>query len=116
VIDLDPGMAFGSGTHASTQLVLEELQRLADDGLEPDRILDVGCGSGILSIAAVKRRCVRPTPWVNDETHQTGTSVRVARAARSDYPAFTFTFTFAFAFTFLTHLQLELLELARFVA
>jgi ribosomal protein L11 methyltransferase len=62
VIDLDPGMAFGTGTHASTQLVLEELQRLADDGLEPDRILDVGCGSGILSIAAVKRwpgaRCI----------------------------------------------------------
>jgi len=55
VIDLDPGMAFGTGTHASTRLVLEELQTLADEGLEPDRILDVGCGSGILSIAAVKR-------------------------------------------------------------
>ncbi|HET9993045.1 MAG TPA: 50S ribosomal protein L11 methyltransferase [Kofleriaceae bacterium] len=62
VIDLDPGMAFGTGTHASTRLVLEELQTLADAGLEPDRILDVGCGSGILSIAAVKRwpraRCI----------------------------------------------------------
>lgn len=54
-IDLDPGMAFGTGTHASTQLVLEELQVLADDGVVPDRILDVGCGSGILSIAAAKR-------------------------------------------------------------
>ncbi|MEP6864322.1 MAG: 50S ribosomal protein L11 methyltransferase [Deltaproteobacteria bacterium] len=62
VIDLDPGMAFGTGTHSSTRLVLEELQTLADGGLEPDRILDVGCGSGILSIAAVKRwpgaRCI----------------------------------------------------------
>ena len=62
VIDLDPGMAFGTGTHASTRLVLEELQALADAGLEPDRILDVGCGSGILAIAAVKRwpgaRCI----------------------------------------------------------
>jgi ribosomal protein L11 methyltransferase len=62
VIDLDPGMAFGTGTHSSTRLVLEELQALADGGLEPDRILDVGCGSGILSIAAVKRwpgaRCI----------------------------------------------------------
>ena len=55
VIDLDPGMAFGTGTHASTRLVLEELQTLADEGFAPDRILDVGCGSGILSIAAVKR-------------------------------------------------------------
>ncbi len=55
VIDLDPGMAFGTGTHASTQLVLEELQDLADRDITPGRILDVGCGSGILSIAAVKR-------------------------------------------------------------
>ena len=55
VIDLDPGMAFGTGTHASTQLVLEELQALADAGFAPDRVLDVGCGSGILAIAAVKR-------------------------------------------------------------
>jgi ribosomal protein L11 methyltransferase len=55
VIDLDPGMAFGTGTHASTRLVLEQLQVLADAGASPARILDVGCGSGILAIAAVKR-------------------------------------------------------------
>lgn len=55
VIDLDPGMAFGTGTHASTRLVLEEIQALADEGRVPDRVLDVGCGSGILAIAAVKR-------------------------------------------------------------
>jgi len=68
VIDLDPGMAFGTGTHASTQLVLEEIQALADRAREdpgdpaggrppaagPARLLDVGCGSGILAIAAVK--------------------------------------------------------------
>jgi len=54
-IDLDPGMAFGTGTHASTQLVLEEIQAVADRGEVPARILDVGCGSGILAIAAVKR-------------------------------------------------------------
>jgi ribosomal protein L11 methyltransferase len=55
VIDLDPGMAFGTGTHASTRLVLEEMQVLADAGFAPARVLDVGCGSGILAIAAVKR-------------------------------------------------------------
>ncbi len=54
-IDLDPGMAFGTGTHASTRLVLEEIQALADAGAAPVRVLDVGCGSGILAIAAVKR-------------------------------------------------------------
>jgi ribosomal protein L11 methyltransferase len=64
VIDLDPGMAFGTGTHASTRLVLEEIQTLADatGAAPPDRIADVGCGSGILAIAAVKRwpgaRCI----------------------------------------------------------
>ena len=55
VIDLDPGMAFGTGTHASTKLVLEHLQVMSDAGATPARILDVGCGSGILAIAAVKR-------------------------------------------------------------
>lgn len=52
-IDLDPGMAFGTGTHASTRLVLEELDRLSA-GTAPDRVLDVGAGSGILAIAALK--------------------------------------------------------------
>lgn len=55
VINLDPGMAFGTGKHASTRLVLEHMQVLADAGASPVRVLDVGCGSGILSIAAVKR-------------------------------------------------------------
>jgi ribosomal protein L11 methyltransferase len=55
VIALDPGLAFGTGTHASTRLVLEELQALADGGgPAPGRILDVGAGSGILAIAACK--------------------------------------------------------------
>jgi ribosomal protein L11 methyltransferase len=52
VIALDPGLAFGTGTHASTKLVLEELQALADRVAPPARVLDVGAGSGILAIAA----------------------------------------------------------------
>jgi ribosomal protein L11 methyltransferase len=55
VLDLDPGRAFGTGAHASTRLCLRELETLRDeDGLDAPRWLDVGCGSGILSIAAAK--------------------------------------------------------------
>jgi ribosomal protein L11 methyltransferase len=54
VLRLDPGLAFGTGTHASTRLVLEELQALADAGAAPARVLDVGTGSGILAIAACR--------------------------------------------------------------
>jgi len=54
VIHLDPGMAFGTGGHASTRLVLAELERLHDGGAVPARVLDVGAGSGILAIAAAR--------------------------------------------------------------
>jgi ribosomal protein L11 methyltransferase len=48
---LDPGMAFGTGTHPTTQLCLEALEDHLRTG---DFVIDVGCGSGILSIAAAK--------------------------------------------------------------
>lgn len=52
---LDPGLAFGTGTHPTTALCLEWLDALAVEGrLESKSILDVGCGSGILAIAALK--------------------------------------------------------------
>ncbi len=55
VLDLDPGMAFGTGLHPTTRLCLVALEWIAEQGrLEGARVLDVGCGSGILSIAAAK--------------------------------------------------------------
>lgn len=51
VVQLDPGLAFGTGTHPTTALCLEWL----DAHLAPgDRVIDYGCGSGILAIAAAK--------------------------------------------------------------
>jgi len=50
-IRIDPGMAFGTGTHPTTQLCLELLEKYAAPGND---FIDVGCGSGILSIGALK--------------------------------------------------------------
>lgn len=51
VIEIDPGMAFGSGVHETTRMCLELMQKYIKQG---DSVLDVGCGSGILAIAAAK--------------------------------------------------------------
>lgn len=54
LIHLDPGQAFGTGAHASTRLVLTGMQLLRDGGFQPRSFVDVGTGSGILAIAAVR--------------------------------------------------------------
>lgn len=51
IIDIDPGIAFGTGTHETTKLCIQALSRYGCSGR---RILDVGCGSGILAIASLK--------------------------------------------------------------
>lgn len=51
VIHIDPGTAFGTGMHETTQLCIRALRKYTKDG---DRILDVGCGSGILGMLALK--------------------------------------------------------------
>jgi ribosomal protein L11 methyltransferase len=51
VLTLDPGMAFGTGLHPTTQMCLQALEQLARPGIA---VLDVGTGSGILSVAAAK--------------------------------------------------------------
>lgn len=54
-LHLDPGLAFGTGTHPTTAMCLEWLDALAlEGGLDGAEVLDVGCGSGILAIAALK--------------------------------------------------------------
>ena len=53
---LDPGLIFGTGSHATTRMCLEALERLAGPG---KRVLDLGCGSGILAIGALVLGCAQ---------------------------------------------------------
>lgn len=71
VIEMDPGMAFGSGDHETTRLCLELLQKYMKSG---NTVLDVGCGSGILAIAADKLGADEVLALDYD-----GVSVKVAR-------------------------------------
>lgn len=52
VIEIDPGMAFGTGTHETTSLCMKLMEKYFGEFGENVKVLDVGCGSGILSIAA----------------------------------------------------------------
>lgn len=54
MIELDPGMAFGTGLHASTKLVMRVLERIARLCPAPQSVVDLGCGTGILAIATAR--------------------------------------------------------------
>ena len=83
-IELDPGLAFGTGTHATTALCLEWMDRRDLAGLS---VVDYGCGSGILAIAALKLGATEAAAIDNDPqaliaTHENAERNRVAASLR----------------------------------
>jgi ribosomal protein L11 methyltransferase len=66
VLWLDPGMAFGTGNHETTRLVVERLVTLAIKKGTHGRVIDAGCGSGILALSAVKIGFTRVAAFDND--------------------------------------------------
>ena len=65
VITVDPGNAFGTGTHATTALCVRAIEKYVKPG---DEVADVGCGSGILAICAIKYGAKSADATDNDET------------------------------------------------
>lgn len=80
VVRLDPGLAFGSGTHPTTALCLQWLDTLAAEGrLRDAAVLDYGCGSGILALAALKLGAASATGVDNDPQALQATRDNAAR-------------------------------------
>ncbi len=65
-IEIDPGMAFGTGSHETTRLILDWLDAQAEAGALPEVLLDVGAGSGVLSLAALRLGAHRIVAIDND--------------------------------------------------
>ncbi|MGE0730901.1 MAG: 50S ribosomal protein L11 methyltransferase [Acidimicrobiia bacterium] len=81
VLEIDPGRSFGSGAHPTTRLVLAELERLVRPGAS---VLDLGCGSGVLSIGAVRLGAGRVLAVDHDPAALTATRSNLARNAIPD--------------------------------
>ena len=81
VIPLEPGMAFGTGHHPTTAMVLQAMESASLDGVT---VLDAGCGSGILSIAAVKLGASEVVGIDVDEDAVRSSTANLARAEVSD--------------------------------
>ncbi|HSU64010.1 MAG TPA: 50S ribosomal protein L11 methyltransferase, partial [Burkholderiales bacterium] len=79
VVRLDPGLAFGTGSHPTTRLVLRFLERELRGG---EGVLDYGCGSGILAIAAAKLGAAR-VDAVDIDPHALDVTAANARANRA---------------------------------
>lgn len=80
IVRLDPGLAFGSGTHPTTALCLRWLDALAaEGGLAGRTVLDFGCGSGILALAALKLGAAAAVGIDNDPQAITATADNAAR-------------------------------------
>lgn len=77
-VQLDPGLAFGTGTHPTTRLVLTFLEQAIHGG---ERVLDYGCGSGILALAAAKLGAAR-VDGVDVDPQAVQTAAANARANR----------------------------------
>ena len=86
VVRLDPGLAFGTGTHATTAMCLEWLDSL---DLAGTTLLDYGCGSGILAIAALKLGCARAQAMDIDVQAVTATRQNAAQNGVQDRLAVT---------------------------
>ena len=87
LIEIDPGIAFGTGSHETTKLCIQALDKYVKPG---DSILDVGCGSGILSIAALKLGAGHATAIDIDKVavQVAGENMAVNRIASSQYTLF----------------------------
>ena len=78
ILTLDPGMAFGTGSHATTRMCLQGLEQLLKPGIS---VLDVGTGSGILAILAAK---MGATPIWAVDTDELAVKTAVANAQQND--------------------------------
>lgn len=98
IVRLDPGLAFGSGTHPTTALCLRWLDQLSAEGkLAGNTVLDFGCGSGILALAALKLGAAAAVGVDNDPqaliaTHDNGerNGVHIAAYLPQDEPVATY--------------------------
>jgi len=86
VVTVDPGRAFGTGTHESTRLVMKELDQRVRGG---EAVLDVGCGTGILAICALKlgaagALCIDVDPDAVEVTRENAQFNEVQATVRAD--------------------------------